>query len=107
MHFARVLAAVLPIILLSCALAGCGGVSDTPKTVTPPSSTESIKMTLEGVAQSGELGSGGMTLEQEIEKLRTSDPAKADALKSDYEQLKTTNDPSQVKSKAQDMLKKL
>jgi hypothetical protein len=89
------------------ALVGCGSVGDTPTAVTPPASTDSIKAALNDVVQTGQLGSGGMTLEQEIENLRASDAAKADALKSDYEQLKGMTDPARAKAKAQEMLGKL
>jgi len=102
----RVVRSLFVVVLLGV-LVGCGGGDAAPKAVTPPSSTEQIKMTLNDVAQSGQLGSGGMVLEQEIENLRATDAAKADALKKDYEELKNMSDPGQAKSKAEEMLKKL
>lgn len=92
---------------LIAGVVGCGSVSDSPTAVTAPPSTESIKAALTDVAQTGQLGSGGMTLEQEIENLRASDAAKADALKKDYDQLKGMTNPAQAKAKAQEMLGKL
>jgi hypothetical protein len=103
MHFAKHLALAVAI----AAVAGCSSVTDTPVTVTPPASTDQIKAVLNDVAQSGELGSGGMTLEQQIENIRPTDAAKADALKKGYEELKAATDPAKRKAKAQEMLSKL
>ena len=104
MHWAKKLAA----ILFMTSLVGCGAVTnDAPKTVTPPSSTEQMKAVLNDLAQSGQMSSGVMTLETEIDKLKATDAAKADALKKDYDALKAMNDPNQIKAKAQEMLKKL
>jgi hypothetical protein len=96
------------IALLLSSIVGCGAVTDDqPKTVTPPSSTEAIKAVLNDLAQTGQMSSGVMTLETEIEKLRPTDAAKADKLKQDYEQLKTLNNPAQIQAKAKEMLTKL
>jgi hypothetical protein len=98
----------LCVALFFAAAVGCGAVTDDdPVDVTPPSTTEKLKASLNDVAQTGQMGSGMMTIEQEIEKLRATDAAKADALKADYEQLKTMNNPAQAKAKAQEMLGKL
>lgn len=101
----RCLQFVCVVVLLS-ALAGCG-TGDSPKSVTPPAATENIKAALNDVAQTGQIGSGGMTIEQEIEKLHATDAAKADALKKDYDELKTIRDPGKAKAKAQEMMGKL
>ncbi len=104
MHFAKLLALALVIV----SLVGCGGaVSDAPVNVTPPASTDQIKAVLNDVVQSGQLGSGGMTIEQQIETIRATDAAKADVLKKDYEELKTLADPARAKAKAQEMISKL
>jgi outer membrane murein-binding lipoprotein Lpp len=95
------------VILCLALLAGCGSVSDQPKTVTPPAATESIKAVLNDLAQTGQMSSGVMTLETEIEKLRATDAAKADALKQGYDQLKGLNNPALIQAKAKEMLSKL
>jgi hypothetical protein len=103
MHFAK----LVVVAILIASLAGCSGVSDTPVTVTPPASIDQIKAALNDIARSGELGSGGMTLEQEIEKIRATDAAKADVLKKGYDELKAAKDPASAKAKAQEMISKL
>jgi hypothetical protein len=103
MRFAKSLSA----FVMFAALVGCGAVSDSPVNVTPPPSTDQIKTVLNDVVQTGQLGSGGMTIESEIETIRATDPAKADALKKDYEELKAATDPSTAKAKAQQMMSKL
>lgn len=104
MHLAR----LLVVLILVSSLVGCGGgLSEEPVTVTPPASTEAIKAVLTDLAKSGEMSSGVMTIETEIEKLRTTDAAKADALKQGYDQLKDLNDPAKIKAKAQEMMSKL
>jgi hypothetical protein len=103
MRFAKSLSA----LLLLAALIGCGAVGDSPVNVTPPPSTDQIKTVLNEVVQSGQLGSGGMTIESEIEKIRATDAAKADALKKDYDELKAAADPNTAKAKAQQMMSKL
>jgi hypothetical protein len=93
---------------LLASVVGCGAVTDdAPKTVTPPTSTEAIKAVLTDLAATGQMSSGVMTLETEIEKIRATDAAKADALKASYEELKAMNNPAQIKTKAQEMLSKL
>jgi hypothetical protein len=101
-------ATLLVALALLSPLVGCG-TADEPSSVnvTPPPATDSLKAALNDVIQSGQLGSGGMTIEQEIENLRASDAAKADALKADYEKLRTMGDPNQLKAKAQEMISKL
>ena len=95
-------------IALVCAFAlGCGAVDDEPVAVTPPSSTDALKSALNDVAQTGQMGSGMMTIEQEIQNLKASDAAKAATLQADYDQLKTMNDPNRAKAKAQEMIGKL
>lgn len=96
------------VVLATLSLAGCGGgAGDTPVNVTPPTSTEQLKAALNDVVQSGELGSGGMTIEEEIEKIRPTDAAKADALKKGYDEMKAATSPAAMKAKAQEMMSKL
>src|SRR5262245_39042133 len=97
----------LTFALVALSLAGCTGGGDAPVKVTPPASTDQIKAALNDVVQSGQLGSGGMIIEQEIETIRASDAAKADALKKGYDELKAAKDPASAKAKAQEMISKL
>jgi hypothetical protein len=95
------------VMILVGALAGCGS-GDSPKAVTPPAATDAMKATLTEVAQTGQLNSGAMSLEGDIERLRATDAAKADALKKDYDELMSAgNNPVKAKAKAQEMLGKL
>jgi hypothetical protein len=108
MQFTRLIAKGLIVASLGLAsLAGCGGPSDSAVNVTPPASTEQLKAALNDVAQSGQLGSGGMVIEQEIEAIRATDAAKADALKKGYDELKAAASPDAAKAKAQEMISKL
>jgi len=97
----------LALALLLASLVGCGGIVDKPVKVTPPASIDSIKAALNDVIASGEVGSGGAAIEMDIEKVRATDAAKADALKKAYDELSAARDPSQVKAKAQEMMSKL
>ena len=98
------------LLLFAVALiVGCGG-SEKFETirVTPPSSpTDQARTVLDGVAQTGEVGSGVDELRQLFEQIKQSDPAKGDALLNDLSALESTKDPSAAKAKAQEMLGKL
>lgn len=91
------------LLLGSVAFLGCGTATDTTQKVTPPSATSQIKSTLETYAQSGELDSGMMVVEEEAEKLKESDPAKAETLIKGIEELKSLNDPAKIKAKAKEL----
>ena len=97
----------LGLMLVVASLAGCGGAGDAPVNVTPPASTEQLKAALNDVAQSGQLGSGGMVIEQEIETIRATDAAKADMLQKGYDELKAATSPEAAKAKAQELMSKL
>ncbi|WP_197451448.1 hypothetical protein [Rosistilla oblonga] len=94
-------------VLLTLAMIGCGSGTAPVKvqpTATPAAQT--VKATLEQVAESGELGSGAEELQKALEEMKASDPAKADALLSDFESLKNSSGAS-AKSKAKAMLGKM
>jgi hypothetical protein len=101
------IAMLLAVMLSIASLVGCGAVADHPVSVTPPVSTDSIKAALNDVIKTGELGSGGSSLEMDIEQIRSTDAAKADALKKAYDELKASADPGKRKAKAQEMMSKL
>ena len=94
-------------VLLLAALLGCGSVRDTPVNVTPPAVTDSIKNYLTEVATTGEKGSGLANLEKDIETLKATDSAKAEALKKGYTELQALQDAPSIQAKANEMLSKL
>lgn len=85
-------------------ICGCSGgdhaVKVEPAKVAP---TQSLKAGLNDIAQSGELGSGVETLDEEVEKLRATDAAKADELAKEMETLKSLNNPAKIKAQAKKM----
>lgn len=87
------------LVLLSVvAIVGCG------ETVTPPPTppaAESAKTVLQEIAQSGQVGSGAMTLRENLEELNKQ------ALVTDLDALEGMSDPAQIKAKANEMLGKL
>ncbi len=96
--------------LVALLLGGCGGSSGPgPQRVQPAQvqPADAIRSALESIARTGEVGSEGLTIQENIERLRASDPAKADALSKDYEELQRASDPGKVKSVAAQMLQKL
>lgn len=94
-------------------LFGCGGGG--AEKVEPPGPATILKSLLEEVAASGErmveptgaLGSYGSTIKAQIEKLKETDPAKADALLADFDKLCTLSAPAAIKAKAKEMAAKL
>lgn len=103
--------AVLLLLVVALGLAaGCGGsTGPAPQKVQPVQvePTEAIRSALQSIAQSGQVGSEGLTIQENIEKLRSTDAAKADVLAKDYQELQATTDPAKVKAKAAEMLGKL
>ncbi len=54
------------------------------------------------------MGSGLMVVQENLEKLKSSDPAKAEALLKDCQSLnQSANNPEAVKAKAKEMMSKL
>jgi hypothetical protein len=101
----KVLSQILAVGLLA-ALAGCSGtVSDTEVEVTP--TVTPAKAMLEGVAESGQLGSGAMEIRSALETMKASGDPKADELLKDLSELETTTNPAQIKQKAAAMAAKL
>ena len=97
--------------LLCCLIAltfclGCGP-STQSTTVEPPKPVEEIKATLKGYADSGQLDSGIVILEEEIAKLKETDAALASTLEEDLAKLQSASGRSAVKKQAEAMLEKL
>jgi uncharacterized protein YmfQ (DUF2313 family) len=65
------------------------------------------KSALESIAASGELGSAVQELQMQLEAMKETDPAKAEELLSDYNELVGLSDAEAVKAKAKEMAEKL
>lgn len=75
---------------------------------TPPAAEEELRTVLTELVETGEpLGSGGMIIMEQVEALRETDSAKADALAGQVDGLMAEQNPAQVKAKAQAMLDEL
>ncbi len=97
---------VLGMILLS--VYGCGGNSEVSTKVVVPPAVEMLKSALTELAAKGEpVGSGGMLLQQYVDKIGTEDAAKAKALSPMVDSIMTLKDPAKIKAKANEMLKLL
>lgn len=99
---------LLRISLLSLAVAviGCGPGS-TPVEEEPGLSTKDlIRQDLQNTAETGQLGSEMMSIQNELEKLKQENPELAQELSEDLNELEGMQG-SQAKSKAQAMIDKL
>ena len=97
---------VLGMVLLG--VAGCGGNNETTTKVIVPPTVELLKSALNELASKGEpVGSGGLLLQQYVDKIATEDAAKAKALSPMVDSLMTLKDPAKIKAKANEMLKLL
>ena len=86
---------------------GCGGgtTSDTPVKVEQKETP--LKVMLDEVATSGQLGSGAMSIRDALEGMKANGDAKAVELLTDLDDLEKTSDPAMLKKKAAAMAKKL
>ena len=97
------------LVLVMLLVVGCGD-GPAPVPVQPPAApagVEAAKSVLQGIADSGEVGSGIEGLRTALEELQQSDSAKATALLSDLTALEAASSPDQAKAKAKEMLGKL
>lgn len=86
-------------------LAGCGNdVESVPVEAPPPPAAKAL---LTDVANSGELGSGASLIRDSLEQLKTTDPAKAEPLLKELDELEGMSDPAKIKAKAKSMADKL
>jgi hypothetical protein len=89
------------ILFISC------GRSTTSERVDVPPAEQQAKAMLQTYAETGQLDSSVVTLQEQLEAIKATDEAKGNALLSDFEQLKSASSPAKVKEKAQAMLSKL
>jgi hypothetical protein len=94
------------LLLLSSLVTGCGQGSTEVQPVAVPTS-DILKVSLKSPAETGQLGSELITIEECVEKLKAENAANAGALAQDLEELKAATTPAKVKSTAKAMLSKL
>ena len=87
---------------------GCNQAGTSSKKSGPPPSTATAKSVLEDVAKTGRVGSGMAGLNQYVESLRKSDPAKGEALAKEIDEMKKlSGTPDAMKAKAKAIADKL
>ena len=88
-------------------LVGC----DTGQVEIPEATTDStaalMKPILERVAETGDLSIAEELQSYIDEDLAETDPAKADTMKKEFDELMALSSPNEIKAKAQDMISKL
>jgi hypothetical protein len=94
--------------MILMALSGCDSGASTdvpPASAAPPPSP--MKVVLEQIAETGEIGGSGMNFVDEMAKLKAADPAKAGKIEKDLEELIKLTDPTAIKAKAKQIAAEL
>lgn len=86
---------------------GCGQRGRTPIRVEVPPPVTQLRSLLETYAKTGELDSGVIAIREQIDVLRATDAAKADALAAELPKLESSKGAAAVKKQAEAMLGKL
>lgn len=97
-------------MILSCLGMGLGcsvGPKEEKISVQASNIEASIKKTLEEFAKTGQMGSALTSLESDINGIKASNSAKAQALMEGYKKLQLADSPDKVKEAANEMLGKL
>lgn len=97
------------VMLSVLALVGCGG-GDKPVNVTPPPqapAAQNAKITLQEIANTGQMGSSMMLLRENIEALKKADEAKGGPLLTELTALEKETDVERIKAQAKAMADKL
>lgn len=98
----------LCLLAASLFFAGCGSATYNPDSVRVTPTTNNLKTLIEGIAQSGSIGSGAMDLQSQFDALKASDSAKADAIKAEFDAfLASDGNPAKCKKLAAELAKKL
>lgn len=92
-------------LLAAALLIGCGG--EQPTAVAPNPAAAEIRMALTGVADTGQLDSGIVIVQAQIERLKEDDPGKASEIQPLYDELKEAKSPTDAKRLANEILGKL
>jgi len=91
---------VAALCLIAAVGCGSGAVE-----VQPPPQDAAAKKMLQDMAETGQpMGSGGMEIASHISRIRQTDPAKADKLQKQFDDLVSIKNPAQVKAAAKKML---
>lgn len=85
---------------------GCQGSGSTPVAAPAGSTTDLVKKDLQMIVDNGQMGSEMMSIQNNLEKLKATDAAKADELLADLKGLEGLSG-EQLKTKAQAMIDKL
>jgi hypothetical protein len=96
-------------LLSALALVGCGA-GEKPVNVTPPAqlpAAQNAKITLQEIANTGQMGSAMMLLRENLEAFKQADAAKGGPLVSDLDALEKETDVERIKAKAKAMADKL
>lgn len=97
------------LILLSVVLlimVGCGR-SGKPVQAPTASPAEAAKAALKEVADTGVVGSGMLTVRENLEKIQKEDAAKGAALLKEFEALEKARSPQEVQMRARQLMSKL
>ena len=101
--------AFCPVFLVLCVgfvFSGCYS-RGIPVEVIDSGAKATIKQYLANTAETGTLGSEMITIEENLERLSSEDPAKGTELKKIFEDLKKATSPAVVKTKAKEIISKL
>ncbi|QDU62462.1 hypothetical protein Pan216_33290 [Planctomycetes bacterium Pan216] len=86
---------------------GCGGGEQAAPVAESSTTKENIKAYLEDLSTHGQLNSGMELVKADLEKLKETEPEKADELLADYQRLSKLKSPSAIKKTAKEMADKL
>lgn len=95
---------LLAVSLISLAIMGCS-TSPGPVSVQPPPVVEEIKMSLRDMAETGVKDSGLVIVGEQLENLRSADPAKAAEVEPHAKGLEAAQSPADVKKHAAAIIK--
>jgi hypothetical protein len=93
--------------MLFALLAGCGGPGSVPVEQPDTSAVDAVRRELQMVKDSGALGSEMISIQDNLEKMKATDAATAEALLADLQELESMSDEAQVRAKVDEMLGKL
>lgn len=91
------------VLVTLLAVLGCASESVTVD-APPPSEATMIKDALTSVVETGELGSGMMMVRDGLEKMKSTDPEKAEKVGQAVEELNGLSDPAKRKAKAEEII---
>ena len=107
MAYTRLLFAPFMVSVLSlvCGLTGCSRTESVRPTTDSPATL--VKNDLQTAAKTGIIGSELVSIRENLEKLKATDPQTAEALLKDLGQLESLKDPVRIRAKAKAMMDSL